>query len=72
MWPKGTPVVLSTGQAWTETDLSYAVFVDEHEFLGAVNTAIKSYFYGNNHEAIGITVRRGDLSAAFLGIRANR
>ncbi|MDE0205664.1 MAG: hypothetical protein OXP66_06520 [Candidatus Tectomicrobia bacterium] len=73
-WPAASnsaPGTVGSGQIWGDGDLHYLVDVRGNTFLqtGGDEGTVTGSFFGPVHEAMGGTLERSDLSAAFGGTR---
>ena len=71
-WTDGqTPGPASTGTMWDDGNLSYTVDVRGNTFTRTGGDAgiVTGAFLGTEHQAIGGTLQRDDLTAAFGGSR---
>ena len=65
------PGAIGTGTVWGDGDLSYAISIQGNVFtqMGGDEGLVAGAFFGRAHEAMGGTLRRDDLGAAFGGKR---
>ena len=71
-WTAGeAPDAARTGTTWSDGTLGYAVSVDGNTFTrtGGDDGILTGAFLGTQHHAMGGTLQRDDLSAAFAGTR---
>ena len=70
-WSRPTDVSPGTGSTWGDGDLEYFVKVRGNTFVqtGGDEGIVTGAFFGASHEAMGGTLKRGDLAAAFGGNR---
>ena len=65
------PGAMGTGTVWGDGDLAYAISIRGNVFtqVGGDDGLVAGAFFGRAHEAVGGTLRRHDLGAAFGGKR---
>ena len=72
--PRADPGAIGTGTQWGDGDLVYGVLVRDNSFIQDGNIwgddgIVTGMFMGRMHEAMGGTIERHDLKAAFGGTR---
>ena len=69
--PNATPGAIGTGVMWGDGDLAYTVGVRGNTFIqtGGGDGLVTGAFFGAQHEGMGGTLQRDDLTAAFGGSR---
>ena len=69
--PDAPPGAIGTGTVWGDGDLSYLIHIEGNLFtqIGGDDGLVAGAFFGRAHEAMGGTLRRNDLGAAFGGTR---
>ena len=69
--PDAPPGAIGTGAVWGDGDLSYLIHIEGNLFtqIGGDDGLVAGAFFGRAHEAMGGTLRRNDLGAAFGGTR---